>query len=467
MDFDQFVEKLKDALQESNPDLDFSVSDVSKLQGESYTGISVTPKDSNMGASINVEPMYQKLQDGAEFSDIVSETEQIARSAINQMPSINEAELTDYSHMKDFLVMQVIPTVGNAEMLSTIPHKEMEDMSVVYRFQMESNESGSASILVTNAMLGNFGITAEQLAQDAAAIAPENNPAKVRNMSEVMAELSGGLFDMPPSPMWVATTETSVNGAGVIAYPDFMEQAAEQLGGDFYILPSSVHEVLLIADDGSMNAAQLSEMVSSINEAEVAPADRLSDVAYHYDAEEHIFEQAQAFEDRMAEREEMSQEPIEQTDMITVLMVQPGERPYETQIHTELEDLQSLVGGSIEVAYPFDDNVGLIMNEEGKIEGLPLNRALRDEDGDIYDIVAGPFMVVGLTEDNFGSLTKDQLKHYGEVFQQLEAFVKMGKSIMAIPIPEETLEARETAKVKVAEEIGAKPKHKKPEHDGH
>lgn len=202
---------------------------------------------------------------------------------------------------------------------------------------------------------------------------------------------------------------------------------------------TEINNTEYIPDDGSMSAQELSEMVSSINESEVAPGDRLADVAFHYDADEHIFEKASAFEERMAAREEMA---VEQPETITVLMVNPGERPYEMQVGTELEDLQAVVGGSIEVAYPFEDNVGLIMNEEGKLEGLPLNRALRDDQGEVYDIVAGPFMVVGLTEDSFGSLSKEQLSKFSDMFQQPEGFIKMGKSIMAFPVPEETADKK-------------------------
>ena len=96
--------------------------------------------------------------------------------------------------------------------------------------------------------------------------------------------------------------EGGQNGACIIQYPDFLDQAAETMGGDFYVLPSSIHEVLFIADDGSMELSHLEEMVRSINEAEVAPADRLSDNVFHYDSEEHIFENARTFEAREAAR---------------------------------------------------------------------------------------------------------------------------------------------------------------------
>lgn len=124
----------------------------------------------------------------------------------------------------------------------------------------------------------------------------------------------------------------------------------------------------------------------------------------------------------------------EKAEEMTVLVVEPMKEPYVKTVHTGLEYLQSEVGGMIEVAYPFEDNVGLIMNEEGKLEGLPLNRGLFDEDGHLYDIVAGTFMVVGLTEDDFGSLTPDQIAKYTEVYKQPQTFIRLGNEIKAIPV---------------------------------
>ena len=105
-----------------------------------------------------------------------------------------------------------------------------------------------------------------------------------------------------------------------------------------------------------------------------------------------------------------SEEAAERDSTIAVLVVEPGKEPYVKEIDSGLESLQHEVGGCIEAIYPYEDPVALVCNEEGKLEGLPLNRALRDEDGDIYDVVAGTFLVVGLTDDSFGSLTVEQ-KH--------------------------------------------------------
>lgn len=127
---------------------------------------------------------------------------------------------------------------------------------------------------------------------------------------------------------------------------------------------------------------------------------------------------------------------------MNVLLVSPGAYPKAVSIGTELEDMQAAVGGDIEVTYPFEDEVGLVMNEEGKLNGMPLNRALRTEDGDVYDIVAGDFLVVGLTEDDFGSLTPEQMNKFEKLFHQPEMFVKMGRSVMALPLPDDMVKGK-------------------------
>ena len=113
---------------------------------------------------------------------------------------------------------------------------------------------------------------------------------------------------------------------------------------------------------------------------------------------------------------------ISPPELMDVLLVKPGEYPKPVQIGTELEDLQEAVGGYIQCVYPYEEPVGIICNEEGKLNGAVLNRALYGED---------------LTEESFGSLTDEQMKRFEAKFHQPETFVKMGKSIMVLPIPED------------------------------
>ena len=131
----------------------------------------------------------------------------------------------------------------------------------------------------------------------------------------------------------------------------------------------------------------------------------------------------------------------EQKEQLDVLLVKPGMYPQAVQIGGELEDLQKAVGGDIEAVYPYNEPVALIVNDEGKLNGRELNRALRDNEGQIYDIVAGDFLVVGLGEENFASLSPELMEKFEKEFHQPEMFVRMGRSIMALPLPDDKLKA--------------------------
>lgn len=120
--------------------------------------------------------------------------------------------------------------------------------------------------------------------------------------------------------------------------------------------------------------------------------------------------------------------------MIKVISVLPGEEPVVKNIEGGLSSLQHEVGGYIECVYPFDDPVGLIVNEEGKINGMELNRALRDDDGQIYDIIAGPFLVVGLSDCDFCSVDESLIGKYTDFFRTPEMFFSLNGRIHVIPL---------------------------------
>ena len=109
---------------------------------------------------------------------------------------------------------------------------------------------------------------------------------------------------------------------------------------------------------------------------------------------------------------------------MNVLMIQPGAQPRQTEIGEGFSAMQAAVGGPIQAIYPFPEPVALICHEEGKLLGLPLNRALRDKDGEIYDIIAGPFFLCGAPPDCdiFTSLTPEQMVHYKDRFRRVELY---------------------------------------------
>lgn len=118
------------------------------------------------------------------------------------------------------------------------------------------------------------------------------------------------------------------------------------------------------------------------------------------------------------------------------LKIEPGKTPETIDIDPTLETLQNLVDGYIECYYPFEDDVCIICNEEGKILGLPLNRALYNEKGEIYDIIAGTFLVVAFNEDTFADLTDAQIETYTHLYRYPEIFMSIDGRITALPVEE-------------------------------
>ena len=157
-------------------------------------------------------------------------------------------------------------------------------------------------------------------------------------------------------------------------------------------------------------------------------------VSEQWNAGDHVLD-ADNFVDVQFESNEGKELTAEKApdNTIEVLLVEPGQYPRVERISPDLASMQKAVDGYIQAVYPYDDPVALICGEEAKLEGKPLNRALRDEDGEIYDIIAGKFFICGLGEEDFSSLPKDLQKKYEEKFRQPEAFLKMGSRIMAIP----------------------------------
>ena len=118
-----------------------------------------------------------------------------------------------------------------------------------------------------------------------------------------------------------------------------------------------------------------------------------------------------------------------------VIVVEPKKNPEVREIGDSLESMQKIVGGPIEGVYPFDEPVALICNEEGKLLNLPLNRALRDDEGNVYDIISGTFFVCAAPPDSdrFEGLTDQQVKTYTERFAMPEMFLDVGGDLFVLP----------------------------------
>ena len=162
MNFDEFLEAAKDRVQETIPDADVKIQQVNKLQGESYTGISVQPEGAAAAVTFNVSPAFERYQeDESQMDAILGKIAADAKQVSSAIPAFSISDITDYGTAKDHLVMQVVPVGLNTEMLENIPHKTVEDIAVVYRVELPDAADGSATTLVTNQLLAEYGSSAD------------------------------------------------------------------------------------------------------------------------------------------------------------------------------------------------------------------------------------------------------------------------------------------------------------------
>ena len=309
MDYRDFVEIAKEELPERLPEsLWGAVIDdakVDKLQGQSYEGIRVIPKDSIVSMSVDLQPYFEMAIQGMPMGEVLNGIADRIDSVFAEQPDFSLDMLDDYEKMKERLTVQLVGREANEEMLQQIPHQDMEDLCLVYRVNVQKSGDFIASFLLTNEALRRLGIIEEQLHQDALVQTLKQEPFEIKTMAEMIKEMAGEEVEVGDDlPLYVATNQSRMNGAAVLMYPDFMEKAAEVVNDSFYVLPSSIHEIILVPENSGPDMEELQMMVQEVNATQVSPQEQLSDYVYHYDTQECVFERADNFLKRMQEKEQ-------------------------------------------------------------------------------------------------------------------------------------------------------------------
>lgn len=316
MDYKAFKEQLAADMKQrlsvcGYDDMEIDFQAVEKTN-QNYESLSVRPKGVNVGIHLNAELAYDTYRRTGSYKRACDELMVTLMKAFEDTPVVDTDTISNYNILKSKLSIEVISAEKNAGLLERVPHERMEDLAVVHRIVLESNDNGRASMLVTNELMELWGIDHELLKVNALEIASKSRPAVIRSMTDILKDYGAddAFIDTmgQDEVMYVASVPDNIGGAGVIAYPGFMDQAAEKLGGDFWILPSSVHEVLLVVDDGKQSAKALCRLVQSVNSEEVRPEERLSNHAYHYDCKEHVFELGEKYEARESEKAALSEQ---------------------------------------------------------------------------------------------------------------------------------------------------------------
>ena len=301
MDIGSFAEQVRFHVgNELDSGHDISIHRVGKNNGVYYTGLQITENAVNISPVIYIDRYYELYEKGGET---IESTAAFVMDTYNRERSggIMQADIRkflSYDSVRENVVYKLINTEKNRELLEDIPHMEFMDLSIVFQCIVSLEETGVASILIHNVHMKLWGVTAEDLY----AAAKENTerllPYEIKSMTEVLYEIREpenpgqgghdgyGAGSADSVPMYVLSNRNRVEGAACMLYPGLIRGFAEKAGSSLYIIPSSVHELLLLPAEDCGEAAGIRDMIREVNDTQVSDEEILSYSLYYYDREE-------------------------------------------------------------------------------------------------------------------------------------------------------------------------------------
>lgn len=291
MEIKSFAELIREEVKRRT-DREVRIQKVTKNNGLVLQGITIMQSGCNIAPTIYLEPYFKDYENGRSIDSIVSAVLEVAQDK-KMDKTFDMSWFRDFENVRDKVAYKLINYEANRELLKSLPHEKFLDLAKVYYVSVNI-KGGTGTILIHNSHLELWEITQEQLLT----IAEENItrllPARIDNMCEVMKNIE--LDDMLPQElqeevmsdchMYVATNLEKTFGAAVMCYPYAIKRLAERLKSDLFILPSSIHEVIIVLSKGEECTNELRTMVYEVNRTQLAAEEFLSDSVYYYSREE-------------------------------------------------------------------------------------------------------------------------------------------------------------------------------------
>ncbi len=286
------AEKFMDYMPEQYQGMRLRVEPINKVN-KVLDGITLVGSGAGRSVSptLYINHMYEHYLETENLQEVLQSAARRMDMAFKEMPEVGDVNLES---AKDNIVFQVINTLQNEDMLRDMPHREFQDLSIIYRWVVKVDENGIQSSAIRNNLAEQLGMNEEQLFKCAVENTRRIFPPTVKSMNDVIREMfirdgmpaevaDMMIGEMPEDKMmWVISNDRGINGAGSMLYEDNLHKLAMKLETDLYILPSSVHECIAVSTNVG-DPYELAEMVSEINMGQVALEDRLSNQVYHYD----------------------------------------------------------------------------------------------------------------------------------------------------------------------------------------
>lgn len=289
MTISEFSQKIKEEIQKLVPQHRVEVSSIWKNNGICETAVSIIEGGKNISPTIYLEEFYKRFSEGESLrglaKSIVALNEEYKLNA-----SINVDFFVDYSKARKNIVYKLINKEKNEKMLERVPYMEYMDLALVFYYLVQDEKIGNATILIHDSHLKMWQVTKTDIYKEACVNTPKLLPAAITGMKEVIEQMLGEKVFQDEEegediPMYVMTNPMRMNGAATMLYPNVVKNFANAIGKNVYIIPSSIHEVILVPQTGT-EGVRLNDMVREVNEMQVDPKEVLADHVYFYDRQE-------------------------------------------------------------------------------------------------------------------------------------------------------------------------------------
>lgn len=288
---------------------------VEKTSGN-YMGASILLPDSIISPVVNLDSIYEKIRDldmpsamykvGQVFEQVLTGMDRELNNIVS--PDKIGEMFENYDMLKENLFVACASQSARFSK-NKVPMEMRGDIRLVVKLNVSNKTFGSETITITKSQMKHLGISGERLFEDAFANMKEKMGVRFQSLGEVL-----GMLNLPPEEkldrvLYVLSSERGTLGASMLYAPGVMEDISQKMQGDYYALPSSVHEWLILKDDGNASTAELEEIVRSVNDTVLEPEDLLSNTVYHYDSKLGVLEAAKDFDRR---KELVQSEPVKE-----------------------------------------------------------------------------------------------------------------------------------------------------------
>lgn len=284
MNFEEFMAWVKENITSKDwkETSQTEISVVKKNNGVSATGLFIRENGQDVSPILYLDDYYIHYQNGELLENVIRNIRADYDKKV-QMAAVKIPNLQEFENIRGRVIYRLVNYEKNKEILEDCPHIRLYDLAVTFRWVARIDDVGVSTSLITNKQVKEWGVSVNDLVLAARQNTPRLFPAQIIDMEEMLAGMVSFILYPNAIPMYILTNEQELNGASALLYGDILKDFANKKGADMYILPSSIHEVIMIPADRIDDPKKLSSMVHEANTTVVSTGDVLSDSVYYYD----------------------------------------------------------------------------------------------------------------------------------------------------------------------------------------